>query len=158
VLLTHWSARDADAWIGGELQRLRAFGGKVDWPLFAGAAQAGLAAKLACRGLVASSTTWLIADLTELPEPPVMRPELRVAVVPAEMDDWRRGFAAGFAVTDAIAQYYHDSYVGRSRQSALVQDRIHCDGYVDDAPVATAMLLCTECQVPELRFESHARS
>jgi GNAT superfamily N-acetyltransferase len=80
----------------------------------------------------------MLADLAALPEPPSVPPELRMAVAdtPAGMEDWQRGFAAGFSVIDSTAGDYHAAY------TQSLENRIHYVGYVGDAPVAIAMLLC----------------
>lgn len=144
VLLTHWHGVAAvEERIEREFRRFDAFGVGVDWTLFPSPAQADLAARLARRGLKQGSARWLIADLDALPTRPAKGPNLRVAVAESAqaMDDWRHAFGAGFAVTDAVAQHYHDSYVRESRQNLPGQLRTHYVAYVDDRPVACAMLL-----------------
>jgi hypothetical protein len=52
--------------------------------------QANLALRLKQRGLAQASKPWLIADLSVLPAPPSVLPELRVVVAesPVAMNDW----------------------------------------------------------------------
>src|SRR5205085_12688290 len=99
--------------------------------------------RLEQRGLVARSTPWLLADLTTLPSPPSMPPNFRLETAESStsMDDWRRASTAGFGVSQAAGQRYHDAYIGHPRSSQNVELRRHYVGYLNDIPVSSSTLL-----------------
>ena len=64
-----------------------------------------------------------------------------VAESPLAMDAWRRASAAGFGVSEATGQRYHDAYVGQPLGSENVELRRHYVGYLKDVPVSSSTLL-----------------
>src|SRR5204862_5366933 len=77
------------------------------------------------------------------PSPPALPPDLRIEIAASAlaMDDWRRASAAGFGVSEATGQKYHDAYAGHPRSSRNVELRLHYVGYRNDVPVSSSTLL-----------------
>jgi len=115
----------------------------VDWYLFLPRSPADLPRRLQHRGLVPGSTRWLLTELATLPSPPSMPPSFRIEVAESSlaMDAWRGASAAGFGVSEAAGQRYHDVYVGQPRSSENVELRRHHVGYLKDVPVSSSTLL-----------------
>jgi ribosomal protein S18 acetylase RimI-like enzyme len=143
VLMTRWPAAEVEEYIDAELHRFEGYGVPVDWYLFPPSAPADMPLRLQRRGLVPGSTPWLLTDLATLPSPPSMPPNFRIeaAESPLAMDAWRRASAAGFGVSEATGQRYHDAYVGQPGSSENVELRRHYVGYLDDLPVSSSTLL-----------------
>jgi ribosomal protein S18 acetylase RimI-like enzyme len=143
VLMTRWPAADVEDYIGAELRRFEEYGVAVDWYLFPPSSPTDLPVRLQQRGLVPGSTRWLLTELATLPSPPSMPSNFRLEVAESSlsMDAWRRASAAGFGMSEASAQRYHDAYVGQPRSSENVELRIHYVGYVNDVPVSSSTLL-----------------
>jgi ribosomal protein S18 acetylase RimI-like enzyme len=143
VLMTRWPAAEVEDYLDAELRRCEEYGMPVDWYLFPPSSPADMPLRLQQRGLVPGSTPWLLTDLMTLPSPPSMPPNFRIEVAesPLAMDDWRRASAAGFGVSEATGQRYHDAYVGRPRNSENVELRRHYVGSLEDVPVSSSTLL-----------------
>jgi ribosomal protein S18 acetylase RimI-like enzyme len=143
VMMTRWPAADAEDALDVELRRFEEYGVPVDWYLFPPSSPADMPIRLQQRGLAPGSTRWLLADLTTLPSPPPMPPNFRLEVAESSlsMDAWRRASVAGFGVSEATGQRYHDAYAGQPRSSENVELRIHYVGYLDDVPVSSSTLL-----------------
>jgi ribosomal protein S18 acetylase RimI-like enzyme len=143
VLMTRWPAAEVEEYLDAELRRFEEYGIPVDWYLFPPSAPPDLPLRLQQRGLVPGSTPWLLIDLRTLPSPPAMPPNFRIeaAESPLAMDAWRRASAAGFGVSEATGQGYHDAYVGQPRSSENVELRLHYVGYLNDVPVCSSTLL-----------------
>jgi ribosomal protein S18 acetylase RimI-like enzyme len=143
VLMTRWPDADAEDHLDAELRRFEEYGAPVDWYLFPPTSPTDMPHRLQQRGLEPGSTRWLLADLTTLPSPPSMPPNFRLEVAESSlsMDAWRRASEAGFGVSEASAQRYHDAYVGQPRSSENVELRIHYVGYLNDVPVSSSTLL-----------------
>lgn len=143
VLRTRWPTDGVEERIEAEIRCFEAAGVGVDWLLFPPVSPADLPERLEARGLARGSTRWLLADLTALPEPPPVPEGLSIvaAETPAEMAVWRQATTAGFGVSEAVGQRFHDAYVSGPRESNRVALRRHYVGMVEGVPVSSSMLL-----------------
>jgi ribosomal protein S18 acetylase RimI-like enzyme len=143
VMMTRWPAADAEQYIDDELHRFEEHGAPVDWLLFPPSSPADMPLRLQQRGLAPGSTRWMLARLTALPPPLPMPSEFRIEVAesPAAMQVWSQVSAAGFGVSEAIGQRYHDAYVSRPRSCENVELRLHYIGYLGEFPVSSSTLV-----------------
>lgn len=153
VLGTQLSSDEADQQIDETLRRIGQHTDAVDWFVFPGCQPTDLGSRLTARGdaggpdaewilygnIGGPPGTWMVADLTSLPDSPPVPESFHTKQVAdqAMLDEWAKINASGFGASDYSS--FHAAYArhgfGRYAQA------VHFIGYLDDEPVTSSTLL-----------------